>query len=157
MLVVVLLVSGILGCAATRNIITGNRQVDSRDNITGDMAGVWEIVMMSRNGRFNTKMELTQQGHRLQGYFFTQSYGEFWLLGTIRENEFVLKADSHYGPSGGFMIKLTGHIAGDQASGKTYFGPQWVPWNLNYVNENYHRIRRGTFTAKRNRPDNDIE
>lgn len=84
-----------------------------------EVAGAWNMVLITEIGDRPMPITLTQQGDEVSG-----SLGEFQLKGTYREGKLSLKAADFYAPEAGFKADLVmqGSVEGSKLSGTWSYG-----------------------------------
>lgn len=84
-----------------------------------EVAGAWNMVLMTEIGDRPMPINLTQQGDEVSG-----SLGEFKLTGSYREGKLSLKIVDFYAPEAGFKADLVmqGAVDGGKLTGSWSFG-----------------------------------
>jgi len=84
-----------------------------------DVAGAWNVVLITEIGDRPMPITLQQQGEEVSG-----SLGEFVLKGSFLDGKLSLKAADFYAPEAGFKadLVLQGTVDGDKITGNWSFG-----------------------------------
>ncbi len=89
---------------------------------TADVAGSWQVSVDTPNGKFESTVDLKQDGDKLTGTLHNQ-FGDSAMTGSVKENEVTLSQKLEMNGQS-FSILYTGKVDGTKMSGKIKFGDQ---------------------------------